>query len=491
MTLPTTVGQVARVLRSRGLLKEVRGPEDVAILGVSQDSRDTREGDLFLAWRGVDADAHDYVHEAVRGGAAAVVVERPVSAPVPQLVVTDGRLAGALAADTVLGSPGRDLILVAVTGTNGKTTTVLMLRHLLSRLGPSAAIGTLGLVGADGSVRPGTEGLTTPGPVRISSWLRALVDEGVRSVSVEASSHALAQRRLDALRFDAGVFTNLGRDHLDYHADAGEYLAAKARLLDLLRDGGTAVVNADEPAWRSLPETPTRMTYGIGPAGADLRAEELQLTASGSSFTLVHEARRVSTRLPLLGRFNVENALAAAAAALAVGLSLEEVARGLETVPQIPGRLERVVEEPAPVLIDFAHTPDALETVLGTLRPLVPGRLIVVFGAGGDRDRTKRRPMAEAVARWADVIVLTSDNPRTENPEVILDDLETGLAGVPHERIADRRRAIRRALDVARTQDLVMLAGKGHERYQVVGTEKRPLDERVVVRDHLAGRGAA
>jgi UDP-N-acetylmuramoyl-L-alanyl-D-glutamate--2,6-diaminopimelate ligase len=225
--------------------------------------------------------------------------------------------------------------------------------------------------------------------------------------------------------------------------------------------------------------------------GADLRAEDVELSALGSSFTLDHRGARAGTRLPLLGRFNVENALAAAGAAVALGMSLEDVARRLEAVPQIPGRLERVAEEPAPVLIDFAHTPDALETVLATLRPLVEGRLIVVFGAGGDRDRSKRRPMAEAVARYADVIVLTSDNPRTENPEAILDDLEQGLSGTPHERIADRREAIHQALDAARGSDLVLLAGKGHETYQVVGRERRPFDERVVVRDHLARRGVA
>lgn len=491
MTARTSLAAVARVLRDRGLLREVRGPEDTPVRGVSQDSRTLREGELFLAWRGVDADAHDFVGEAARRGAAAAVVERPVDAPLPQLVVSDGRMAGALAAHAVLGSPGRDLVLVAVTGTNGKTTTTLILRHLLARRGGAAAVGTLGLVGADGAVRPGTEGLTTPGPVQVSTWLRALEDEGVAAVAVEASSHALAQRRLDALRFDAGVFTNIGLDHLDYHADAGAYVAAKARLVELLKEDGTAVVNADEAAWRDLPAAPARLTFGLDAPAADLRAEGLELTATGSRFTLVYGGRRHPAELPLLGRFNVENALAAAGAALALGVSLEDVARDLATVPQVPGRLERVVDEPVPVLIDFAHTPDALDTVLSTLRPLVTGRLVVVFGAGGDRDRTKRRPMAEAVARYADVVILTSDNPRTEDPEAILDDLEPGLGGAEHERVSDRRRAIGRALDTAVAPDLVLLAGKGHETYQVVGTEKRPLDERRVVRDHLAGRGAA
>jgi UDP-N-acetylmuramoyl-L-alanyl-D-glutamate--2,6-diaminopimelate ligase len=460
-------------------------------MGVSQDSRTVRGGDLFLAWRGVEADAHDFVRDAVERGAAAAVVERPVETDVPQLLVRDGRLAAAILAEAIQGSPGKDLILVAATGTNGKTTTTLILRHLLAAAHPTASVGTLGVIGADGKVKPGTEGLTTPGPVQLSAWLRSLSDEGTRAVTLEASSHALEQRRLDGLRFDAGIFTNLGRDHLDYHVDRKSYLAAKGRLLALLKNDGTAVINADEPAWRELPVGSGRLTYGIGAPGADLRAEAVHLSAVGARFTMVRGTTRVETSSPLLGRYNVHNALAAATAAIAVGIPIEEVARRLATVPQIPGRLERVVEEPAPVFIDFAHTPDALESVLSTLRPLVEGRLIVVFGAGGDRDRTKRRPMAEVVSRYADVIVVTSDNPRTESPAAILNDLAEGLAGVPHERLVDRREAIHRALEGARSPDLVLLAGKGHETYQVVGREKVPFDERAVVREHLAGRGAA
>jgi UDP-N-acetylmuramoyl-L-alanyl-D-glutamate--2,6-diaminopimelate ligase len=485
MTRRVRFSELAAILRAADLLAEVQGSGDPAVLGVSQDSRAVRAGDLFLAWRGTQADAHAYVASAARAGAVAAVVERPVpDASIPQLVVRDGRVAGALMANAVLGDPGRELFLVAVTGTNGKTTTALLARHLLTHRAPAAALGTLGLVGSDGRVRPGTEGLTTPGPVQVVQWLRALADEGVASVAMEASSHALAQHRLDALRFDVAVFTNLTQDHLDFHGDLSEYFRAKARLVELLEANGTLVLNRDDRAWDRLAWAGRTLTFAVE-SEADVCARDLELGAGGSTFRLETAGGAARVQLPLLGRFNVENALGAAAAAMVAGLPLAAVAEGLSNAPQVPGRLERVTANPVPVLIDFAHTPDALAGVLGTLRPLVAGRLIVVFGAGGDRDRSKRRPMAAAVARTADVAILTSDNPRTEDPERIHDDLEPGREGVAHHRIADRRAAIARALEIARPGDLVLLAGKGHETYQVVGTEKRPFDERVVVRELL------
>jgi UDP-N-acetylmuramoyl-L-alanyl-D-glutamate--2,6-diaminopimelate ligase len=485
-----TLDAVGHVLRSAGLLRELRGAGDVAVLGVSQDSRSVRPGDLFLAWKGTAVDAHEHVGDALRAGAVAAVVERPVDAPLPQLVVSDGRSAGALAAQAVMGDPSRRLYLVGITGTNGKTTTAMLVRHLLSGRGKCAVLGTLGLVD-EGGVRPGTEGLTTPGPVQLATWLRELADEGTAVVAMEASSHALEQRRLDGVHFAAGVFTNLTQDHLDYHGDLAAYLAAKARLVTLVDEGGWLVVNRDDPAWNALDASGRRVrTFGVR-ARADVRAEGLVSDGRGSRFTLVVEGARAAVELPLLGAYNVENALAAAAVASVAGMSVEEIASGLATVPQVTGRLEMVLRDPFAVVIDFAHTPDALEGALGALEPLTRGRLIVLFGAGGDRDRTKRRPMAEAVARHADLVVLTSDNPRTEDPEAILDDLAEGLGGMAYARIADRRRAIFHALSQARPGDTVVLAGKGHETYQVVGREKRPFDERVVVRACLAELGAA
>ncbi len=487
---PLTLDAVGHVLRSAGLLREMRGPGDVAVLGVSQDSRSVRPGDLFLAWKGTTVDAHDHVGAAGRAGAVAAVVERPLEASLPQLVVSDGRSAGALAAHAVMGDPSRRLFLVGITGTNGKTTTAMLVRHLLSARGPCAVVGTLGLVDADG-VRPGTEGLTTPGPVQMAAWLRQLADEGVSTVAMEASSHALEQRRLDGVHFAAGVFTNLTQDHLDYHGDLASYLAAKARLVPLVDVGGWLVVNRDDRAWDALDAAGRHVLTFAVEAAADVRAEDVVSDARGSRFTLVVGGSRAAVELPLLGAYNVENALAAAAVASVAGMSAGDVARALATVPQVTGRLEMVLREPFAVLIDFAHTPDALRGALGTLKPLTRGRLIVLFGAGGDRDRTKRRPMAEAVARFADLVVLTSDNPRTEDPELILDDLSEGLRGRAYTRIVDRRKAILHALAQARAGDTVVLAGKGHETYQVVGREKRPFDERVVVRECLAELGAA
>jgi len=502
----TRLDRVTERLRRRDLVREVVGEEDVVVSGVSQDSREVAPGDLFLAWRGTVADAHEFVVDAAGAGAVAAVVERPVEdARIPQVVVSDGRLAGSLAADAVMASPWAALTTVAITGTNGKTTTALLLRHVLAEAGdealaPAAVLGTLGVVGPDGSVRPGTEGLTTPGPVAVSGRLRDLADEQVRTVVLEASSHALEQRRLDAIDFDVAVFTNFSRDHLDYHGDPASYREAKLRLADLVATDGTLVWNQDEAAWTTLVERRpglASVSFGRSPS-ADLRAEEIELGATGSRFRMSwRDGDGVEVDLPLLASFNVDNALAASAAALALGVPLEKIAGALGTAPQIPGRLERVPAGGLSVLIDFAHTPDALARVLDTVRAvrgLVDGRLVVLFGAGGDRDRGKRAPMAEAVARRADLIVLTSDNPRTEDPEQILDDLEAGLESVAatldeppaHARIADREEAIAHALRSARPGDLVLLAGKGHERDQVVGHERRPLDEREVVRRVLA-----
>jgi len=498
---------VARGLQDAQLLLGVRGSQDVMVRGVCQDSRRTSPGDLFLAWKGVDTDAHSFVASAVSAGAVAAIVETLIpDLDAPQLHVRDGRLAGALAADLVLGSPWKGLFLAAITGTNGKTTVTALARHLLGANGPARSLGTLGLVEENGSVRPGTEGLTTPGPVQISTWLREMVDDGVTSAVMEASSHALAQRRLDGVRVDAAVFTNLTQDHLDYHADLKEYRSAKARVLELLKPDGWAVVNRDEEAWAGLPTPKGRtLRFGVesgsgtsGVPGKDeiplLTASELRLLPDGSSFSLGEGGSRAPVRLPLLGRFNVENALAAAAVGKVAGLELEGIASALSSAPQIPGRLERVMVDPFQVLIDYAHTPDALARVMETLRPLVTSRLLVLFGAGGDRDKGKRPLMGAAVAQWADLSFVTSDNPRTESPELIIDDIVAGMSGAPYRRIPDRREAIAAALREARAGDILLLAGKGHETYQVVGTERLPFDEGAIVRDmesSLREEGAA
>jgi len=483
------LAEIVRRLEADGRVVSAPGDSPV-ITGVADDSRQVREGDLFCAWAGTAMDGHRFVPAAETAGAVAALVERPVpESTLPQVVVRDGRRAAALAAATFYGDPAASLHLVGVTGTNGKTTTTWLLRHLLGARWGAASLGTLGVILDDGSPLPGGESLTTPGPVDLARLLRELVDRGVGAVAMEVSSHALDQGRVHALRFDAAVFTNLTRDHLDYHGTEEAYLAAKRALVGLLREDGAAVINADDAAWAGLEAaSPRALSYAIDRGDAEVRAERLELGPFGARFRLVAPGGAADVALPLLGRFNVYNALGAAGAALALGIEVEEVAARLGSAPQVPGRLERVADVPCPVLRDYAHTPDALERVLTALRPLVPGRLIVVFGAGGDRDRGKRPLMGAVVERWADVPIVTSDNPRTEDPELIIEEILAGMPAGRHLRVTDRRAAIARALEIARPEDLVLLAGKGHETYQIVGQEKLPFDEREVVAELVAAR---
>ena len=453
------------------------------ITGVTADTRRLTRGTLFCAVRGAAADGHAFVADAAARGAAAALVEAPQAVAIPQIVVRDGRRAAAIAAETWYGRPGARLRLVGVTGTNGKTTSVTLARHVLSGLWPMGSIGTLGAFDPAGvPVASEAGNLTTPGPIELQATLAALVARGAEGAAMEVSSHSLDQGRVDGLVFQAAIFTNLTRDHLDYHKTFDAYFAAKARLVSHLAADGLAVINADDPAWAKLPQAPRRITFG---ERADVSAHEASVSASGARFTLVTAEGRHAVALPLLGRFNVANALGVAACAVGLGLRPAEVAERLSTAPQVPGRMERIAADPCTVLRDYAHTPDALERALETTRDITApgGRVIVVFGAGGDRDRGKRAPMGAAAARLADVAIATSDNPRTEDPERILDEVEAGMGSRPHYRVADRRAAIAQALELARLGDTVLLAGKGHETYQVVGTAKQPFDEREIVRD--------
>ena len=484
---------VADRLQRVGLLRNGLLP-DVEIRGVTDDSRAVASGDLFCAWRGTSSDSHDFVPAAARAGAAAAVVERVVSeVALPQLVVADGRRGAAAAASCIFGDPIDHLVVAGVTGTNGKTTTAWLMRHLLTVREPTALLGTLGLWLDEHGVVPGTESLTTPGPVDLAALFRSLLDRGVDGVAMEVSSHALDQGRVSSARFDVAIFTNLTRDHLDYHGTIERYRAAKRSFVRLLRSDGAAIVNADDPAWEGLrEEAPRSLSFSVrANSGADVRALGISLHDRGSDFELAAEGERVPVRLPLLGDFNVQNALGSAAAALALGFAPSEIARALNTVPQVPGRLERIASNPCPVLRDYAHTPDALERVLHTLRPLVSGRLIVVFGAGGDRDQGKRPLMGETAQRLANLPIVTSDNPRTEDPEAIIDQITAGMKPGRFMRVTDRRTAIRMALESADAGDLVLLAGKGHETYQIVGTTKHDFDERVIVRELLRGQTEA
>jgi UDP-N-acetylmuramoyl-L-alanyl-D-glutamate--2,6-diaminopimelate ligase len=481
---------IADRLRAQALLLEAVDGSTV-VTGITDDSRAVRPGDLFCAWVGSSADAHAFVPAAAAAGAAAALVERRVpEAPVPQLVSRDGRRAAAAASALLHGDAGERLLLAGVTGTNGKTTTVWLLRHMLATRYSAASIGTLGTLGADGGPSFPGESLTTPGPVELPRTLAALERAGIDAVAMEVSSHALDQGRVHGLAFDVAVFTNLSRDHLDYHGTIEAYTEAKRSLVRQLRHDGTAVINADDPAWTGLwADAPRALTFSIEDSDADVHAAALELTPAGASFDLVAAGHVVPVQLPLVGAYNVENALAAAAVCSALGFELPEIAAGLATAPQVPGRLERISVAPCPVLRDYAHTPDALERVLEALKPLVDGRLVLLFGAGGDRDRGKRPLMGAVAERWADLAIVTSDNPRTEDPDRIIDDIESGMSAGRHTRIADRRAAIGHALAQARPDDVILLAGKGHEDYQIIGREKLPFDERTVVAE-LLGRAA-
>jgi UDP-N-acetylmuramoyl-L-alanyl-D-glutamate--2,6-diaminopimelate ligase len=477
-------------LRQADLFVRTSGSAPASVVTVTDDSRAVRAGGLFLAVRGTERDGHDFLEAAAAAGATVAVVDHPSRTQLPSIVVRDTRRAAAVVAAAFYGFPARDLRIVGVTGTNGKTTTVGMLRHLLDTPNARAAsIGTLGvLIGSDGDPLDGGSGLTTPGPVELQRVLRALHDRGVRTVTMEISSHALHQHRVEGLVVEAGVFTNLTRDHLDYHGTMENYLAAKALLVGLIAPSGAAVVNADDRAWDALPPAPRTVRFALA-ADADVRAEDVRFTPRGSCWTLVAAGERHAVQLPLLGDFNVANALAAGAAAWSLGMSPRVVAERLSAMPQVPGRLEMLSDRPT-VLRDYAHTPDALERALEAVRPFTSRTLTVVFGCGGDRDRGKRPEMGRIAERHADRVIVTSDNPRTEDPERILDDIEAGMTPGTHERVEDRRAAIARAIESSGEGDVILLAGKGHETYQIRGTVKYPFDERQIVNEILA-RGAA
>ena len=478
------IADIKSALAEQGLLAGVRGDLPPESSGISDDSRQVARGNLFIAIRGWNSDGHDFLSPAAERGAAVAIVEDPERTTLPVLVVREGRRAAAIAAATAYGNPARNLTMLGVTGTNGKTTTTSIMRHLFDDgAASSASIGTLGvLVGSEGEVLPGGSGLTTPGPVELQRVLRELVDRGVKTVPMEVSSHSLDQRRIDGLEFDAVVFTNLTRDHLDYHGTMNAYLKAKMRLLEYLKRDGATVVNADAREWAALEPPSRRITFAVRESAADVRAAGVRYTPQGSEWTLTTPAGSSGVTLPLIGEVNVENSLAAAAAAFALGRSPDSIASRLASVPQVAGRLEIISTRPT-VLRDYAHTPDALERTLRTARAFTRGKLIVVFGCGGDRDKGKRPLMGEIAEKAADCAIVTSDNPRTEDPDSIIDDIEAGMRESKHERVTDRLAAIRRAIEMAEDGDIVLLAGKGHETYQIRGTTSYPFDEKEIVRE--------
>ena len=463
---------------------EVTGARPVAIGDLAYDTRNVSEGALFFCVRGKRVDGHDLAWEAIERGAAALVVERVLDVDVPQLVVEDVRAAMAVAADAFFGEPTRELEIAGVTGTNGKTTSAFLLHSMLEAAGRRPGlVGTVSwIVGGEERAAP----RTTPEAVELQRLFREMVDSGDRSAAIEASSHGAAFRRLDRVRFDALVFTNLSQDHLDLHGTMEEYFQAKRRLFTGPQPPPAAVNLGDEWGQRLAAELAAShraplVTFGLE-EGAEVRPTRLELTAGGSRF----QAGGIEVETSLRGIFNVENVLGAVTAGLLLDLDEESIQEGIARVSQVPGRFEAIdAGQPFAALVDYAHTPDSLETVLRAARDLGNGRVIVVFGAGGDRDRGKRPLMGKVASERADVAIVTSDNPRSEAPLAIIQDVLQG-AGMDVEIDPDRRSAIHRAVGLAEPGDVVVVAGKGHEQGQEIAGSVQPFDDRVVLREALA-----
>jgi UDP-N-acetylmuramoyl-L-alanyl-D-glutamate--2,6-diaminopimelate ligase len=478
--------QLSTLLQRLPASTQVRGETARPIAGIALDSRTVRPGDLFVAVRGARADGHAFIAEAVERGASAIVVEAleaGVPAAVTVIVVGDSRRALASLSAEFYGNPSRALDVVGVTGTNGKTTTTRMIAAILNRSGRRC--GVIGTVGATfGSTTTRLEN-TTPLPPELQQLLARMRDDGAGAVAMEVSSHALALDRIDGIAFRAAALTNVARDHLDFHQTLESYAAAKRRLFELAQ---TSVLNVDdEHGARWSGELRARgadvVTYGSQP-GAQFAPSNVEVTAEGSRFTV--DGRRYELHIP--GRFNVSNAVAAVAVAGVLAVGGDVAAAALGEIDRIPGRMELVRAGGVDVVVDYAHTPDALESALRSLRETASGRVSVVFGCGGDRDRGKRPEMGAIAARYADRVYVTSDNPRTEDPASIVAEIVAGVGRRPCAVELDRRRAIERAIGEAGSGDVVLIAGKGHEAYQVIGDRVFEFDDAVVAREALARR---
>ncbi len=477
----------------------VRGSPQTEVCAVVEDSRLASAGCLFVARAGTESDGSAFIEEAVSQGAVAVLAADPTNIPDRVVALKAGSPAEAAAhlAERFNGSPATALRIVGITGTNGKTTIAHLVHQMLNRAGVSC--GLIGTIQIDDGAQTTPASLTTPSAINVSRLLKTMVNNHCTAAAIEVSSHALDQDRVAALPFDVAVFTNLSGDHLDYHRSMDAYAQAKARLFRSLSAEAWAIVNIDDPAAaKMIGDCSARVlaTSLIDPAA------ECYATCHGQTIDHVQTQFRgpwgqFDVRVPLVGKHNVANALQAAAACWMMGLKRDALRRGLESCSAPPGRLEPVTtpNDDFTVFVDYAHTDDALDNVLQALRPLVPeaGRLRVVFGCGGDRDRTKRARMAEVAARYADELIITSDNPRTEDPQAIIDEI---LVGVPEARradtitLVDRRAAIEYAIERCGPDDVVLIAGKGHEPYQIIGTQKHPFDDRRVAAEAIASRPA-
>lgn len=482
------VSELIEKLNTNGILAGTSGPLDTKIGKVTNDSRQAGPGDLFIAIRGVESDGHLFIDKAVKNGAIAIVHEMASeetalqsSSDVVSVHVTDSRIAEAVIASHANGRPADQLQIAGITGTNGKTSTVYLTRNLLDQTGiPTGIIGT---VECSTGKRSYSSGQTTPGPLQMHKLFREMVEDDCKVCMMEVSSHALQQKRTYGIDFTVAAFTNLTQDHLDYHRDFQDYFETKKRLFDGLSANATAVTNVDDPYGKAI-VADTRanvITYGMSPE-ADNRLEILSQEYDGLSIALNGK----QGRFRLVGEFNAHNIACSFATALALGIPEEDAFEKLQDAPRIPGRFEPVwTDDGRLIIIDYAHTPDALQKALETLNKMnTKGGLIwCIFGCGGDRDKTKRPLMGEIAARLSDKVVVTSDNPRTENPDAIIRDVMKGIPGTTDvETIADRRKAVQFAAANSAPGDIILLAGKGHETYQIVGTERLHCDDPEIVR---------
>lgn len=473
------------------------GEGETEVSGVAYDSRKVKAGDLFVAVTGEDSDGRDFAMDAIAAGAAAVAAEGSPDPAwnCPSIQVCDGRIALALTSAAVEGDPSNHMLMAGITGTNGKTTTGFLLHDLLTR-----SLHRAGLIGT--VVHDDGEGLTasthtTPESADLQALLRRMADNGCRAVAMEVSSHGLAQHRTYGVQFDVAIFTNLTQDHLDYHGDMAGYFTAKKKLFTQTATRGgsrksTLVINLDDKYGKQLVEAfrdvndVQIVTYGMG-FGCDFKATDVRSSTDGTEFKLFAKGREYLVRIPLVGQFNAYNALAALAGAQAMGLNLRESIGNLSKAPQVPGRLESVTEHsPFRVYVDYAHTPDALEKAIATLKGLGGRRLITVFGCGGDRDEGKRPQMGRVAVEGSDLTIVTTDNPRSEDPEKIIGEIVAGMpASARYTIVADRKEAIHQALEAAGSFDIILIAGKGHETYQEINGERFDFDDREVVKRHL------
>lgn len=459
------------------------------VTGVAYDSGAVRRGDAFFCVSGFRHDGHDFALDAERAGAAVVVGTREIPGlSIPFVSVPDSRIALAVSSSRLFGVPSRRLDVVGITGTNGKTTTTYLLDSILRAGGHTT--GLVGTIETRVGVERSRASRTTPESRDLQELLARMVDAGVTAVSMEVSSHAIQLHRVDGLHFAAAAFTNLSQDHLDFHVTLEEYFEVKTRLMKCVSEE-RRVVNVDDPHGRRLAgEMPAAWTVGTS-ADAVVRADNVALGSAGTAFDLIMPGGVRCVELPLLGAFNVSNALVAAGCALALGIEPATIERGLADAPQVPGRLERIdAGQDFTVLVDYAHTPDGLESAITAVRAITPGRVITVFGCGGDRDPDKRALMGRVAGQGSDMAVLTSDNPRSEDPVGIILQVEDGLNATPseHRVEVDRRAAIALALRLARAGDTVLIAGKGHEDYQIFADRTVHFDDREAAREELAKR---